>query len=119
MLDFLDRLRSKPEYVRKRIAFLVSTSLSLFIFSIAWTAWTQDREVIKEVKPPSPLSLVNDKASAVTSEVYDMWHTTISGLEYDAKKANDSQTAATIFSNESSPLLEEKPVYPEEVFPNQ
>lgn len=120
MHTFLKTLRDKPIEVRKRIALITSTTLSVMIAFIGWTSINQNPSVNEpEVKAPTPMTVIKANAKDATHKLIGMWfdvtgqmqalsQSEISGQAAAAALADSSSTIAVMNASSSVPLIEEE-----------
>lgn len=96
MLDFLDKLRAKPEYIRRRIAFIVSTTLSLIVLGIAWSSWSLPPPTEAPANVPSPMDAVRRMGGEITSGFKEKWSGMMAGIQYSAEDLSPEETATLV-----------------------
>lgn len=90
MLQYLDKLRSKPRHVRQRISIVLTATLSLLIVTIWWSTWdiyhAPDGSAVSAdaVSPLDVVANIYDDAKALGGEA---WSEAQAQLEYDANTA--------------------------------
>jgi len=72
MFDFLEKLREKPERVKKQVAFIVALSISGIIFvvwlSVIFPSW-RSSQVETQSSEPSPLASFTSTFSSGLSDI--------------------------------------------------
>ena len=89
MLEHIENMRSKPEHIKKRYAFLISFSISTLIF-VGWIASYGLTPIVLDKKDTDSVTKVEAPASALTASVsglFDDLKSMFSGsnkIEYSA-----------------------------------
>lgn len=128
MFDYLDKLRAKPVHVRKRIAFITTVTLSLFV-AVVWVGTFHVERpasttfVAKEANTRSPWGVVSDMlkhtkgemTAAVSEATTQLTEVAAGTVEYDPSKNSPATTDETPLRNTESDVeaSEDVPVFPD------
>ncbi len=118
MLDYLDKLREKPLYVRKRIAFFTTVALSLIIASVWWNSWNAGDAASAEraasiANTTSPWSVVGDTFARAKSSTLSAFDDAMNSI-----KSNDLDYAAQTSDPSSGQDVDAATTLPEDTLPD-
>ncbi len=113
MKEFLEKLKRKPEHVRKRIAIFSTLGISFLILNIWWVSWTSplNEDSIAVTEVASPLAVVANMVFGLKDDADHMVASLQNQMHYSATDTPPAldQTASVGQSSDSV-------VYPDQVF---
>ena len=97
MLDYLDTLRTKPIYVRKRIAFVTTAVCSLVITIVWWNSWNAHTisPPVLATKTPSPWNVVLDTFNSAKMQTASVFESAVSDLRSVELHYTPAETTTT------------------------
>ena len=94
MLDYLDKLRAKPVYVRQRIALVATVALSLMVFGVWWGTWNTESVSLSATvaaATPSPWSAVLGTIARAKDDALAAFRGANDQLEYATKEIGQAE----------------------------
>lgn len=113
MMDFLDKLRTKPLHVRKRIAFLTTVLLSFVIGSVWWGSWNAENTPLPPQESAmasavSPWSVVRDTIAGMKESTMATFNETMNQLKEGKLEYANIENPETILTTLGQGAADEK-----------